>query len=282
MNLTNFRRTPIHEVLEAIRSEAGSMGLEVTETEIYGMVPADALFAAAEHELQLGKGWTRDQIIEKRLESLDADEAHLRNLPLDRFLDTLASAEPTPGGGSASCLSGAMGAGLGSMVCRLTIGKKGYEEAQPLMLEKLERFESLRKELTMMIDEDASSYRKVMEAFKLPKGTELEKATRARAVQDATKLAAEVPLRTATLCREIIEHLIPVGQRCNRNAASDAAVGLHCAMTGLEGACLNVEVNLASIKDEEFLSRTRSRLEEIRAGTNEAVMAAIEGIRARQ
>ncbi|MDD1747869.1 MAG: glutamate formimidoyltransferase [Methanomassiliicoccales archaeon] len=279
MNLTNFRRTPVHEVLDAIRSEARLMGLEVTETEVYGMVPADALFAAAEHELQLGKGWTREQVIERRLEELGAGLTPLRSLSVEQFLDKVASAEPTPGGGSTSCLSSALGASLGAMVCRLTIGKKGYEEAQPLMLEKLERFEGLRKVLVRLIDEDAASYQKVMGAFRLPKGSEEEKLVRSRAIQDATKAAAEVPMRTAALSKEVIEHLLAVAPKCNKNAASDAAVGLESTLTGLLGACLNVEINLASIKDEEFKAQARSKLDSLLAGTKERVEAAVAGIR---
>lgn len=278
MNLTNFRKTPMHEVLEAIRSEAERMDLKVTETEIYGMVPADALFSAAEYELRLGKGWTREQIIERRLENLDTGPLPLRSLAVEQFLDRVASAEPTPGGGSASCLLGAIGAGLGAMACRLTIGKKGYEEAQPLMSEELEQFEVLRKELTKLIDEDAISYQRVMEAFKLSKTTEGEKAIRAEAIQDATKSAAEVPLRTATLCNEVMERLIIVGPRCNKNVASDVAVGLESAYAGLSGARLNVEINLASIKDEEYRAKVQARLDAVSSGSRERVEQALAAI----
>jgi glutamate formiminotransferase / formiminotetrahydrofolate cyclodeaminase len=281
MNLTNFRITPMHVVLEAIRSEAGRMGLQVIETEIYGMVPADAMFAAAEYELQLGKGWTREQVIERRLESSGTGSMPLRSLGLEHFMDKVASAEPTPGGGSTSCLSGAIGAALGAMVCRLTTGKKGYEEVQSLMLDKLERFDGLRKELTNLIDEDAAAYQRVMDAFKLPKVTEEEKAGRSKAIQDATKLAAEVPMRTATLCKEVIDHLIAVGPKCNKNAASDAAVGLYSALSGLQGARLNVEINLASIKDERYREHAKNRLDVLSAGINEEVREAVDEIRAR-
>jgi glutamate formiminotransferase/formiminotetrahydrofolate cyclodeaminase len=281
MNLTDFRRTPMHEVLEAIRSEARRMGLEVTETEIYGMVPADALFAAAEYELRLGKGWSREQVIERRMATLDSGQMPLRSLGVEQFLDRLASAEPTPGGGSASCLAGAMGAALGAMVCRLTIGKKGYEEAQLLMLEKLERFDSLRKSLARLIDEDADAYQRVIGAFKLPKGTEDERSARTKAIQDATKFAAEVPMRTAVLSKEVIEDLILVAPHCNKNAASDAAVGLESAFNGLLGASLNVEINLASIKDEDYRAHALASLDSLLLGTKERVEATIAGIRAR-
>jgi len=281
MNLTNFRRTPMHQVLEAIRTEAGRMGLEVTETEVYGMVPADALFDAAEHELQLGKGWTREQVIERKLEGHDEGSRPLRSLELEIFLDRLASAEPTPGGGSASCLMGAMGAALGAMVCRLTIGKKGYEEVQALMMDEVGRFERLRRELTALIDDDADSYRGVMEAFKLPKSTEDERSVRSKAIQDATKLAAETPIRTAALCREVIDHLALVGPRCNKNAASDAAVGLDSALTGLHGAALNVEINLSSIKDERYRADAIARLDVLLEGAREKVEASIAEIRSR-
>jgi glutamate formiminotransferase / formiminotetrahydrofolate cyclodeaminase len=281
MNLTNFRRTPMHQVLEAIRTEAGRMGLEVTETEVYGMIPADALFDAAEYELHLGKGWTREQVIERRLEGNDAGSSPLRSLELEGFLDRLASAEPTPGGGSASCLMGAMGAALGAMVCRLTIGKKGYEEVQTLMMEGLERFEMWRKALATLIDDDADSYHEVMQAFRLPKSTEEERSARSQAIQEATKLASDTPLRTAALCKEVIDHLILIGPRCNKNAASDAAVGLDSALSGLLGAALNVEINLSSIKDEGYRTEARTRLDKLLEGTREKVEVSVAEIRAR-
>lgn len=280
MNLTNFRRTPIHEVLEAIRVEAKRLGLEVTETEIYGMVPADALLAAAEHYLRLGKGWERDQVIERKLEGLAPTPSVLRSQPLDHLLERLASGSPTPGGGSAACLSGAMGASLGAMVCRLTIGKKGYEEVQPLMREKMARFDQLRDELVRLIDEDAEAYQKVMGAFRLPKETEEQKALRSKAIQDTIRIAAEVPMRTAFLSREVIEGLLAVAPKCNENAATDAAVGLGSALIALQGAALNVEVNLTTVKDEEYRAQARKRLTELQAGTKERVEAAMAAIRA--
>jgi glutamate formiminotransferase / formiminotetrahydrofolate cyclodeaminase len=281
MNLTNFRRTPMHQVLEVIKAEAGRMGLRVTETEVYGMIPADALFDAAEYELQLGKGWTREQVIERRLEGNDAGSRPLRSLELEDFLDKLASAEPTPGGGSASCLMGAMGAALGAMVCRLTIGKRGYEEVQTMMVEELERFEMLRKALAALIDDDADSYHGVMQAFKLPKSTEEERSARSQAIQEATKLASDTPLRTAALCKEVIDHLMRIGPRCNKNAASDAAVGLDSALSGLFGAALNVEINLSSIKDESYRAEARTRLDKLLEGTREKVEVSIAEMRAR-
>jgi len=279
INLTNFRETPMHAVLEAVRSEASKTGLRVTETEVFGMLPADALYAAAEHYLQLGKGWQRDQIIERRLMGLEKRVTELRSAPLDQFMKELASGSPTPGGGSAASVLGAMGAALGAMVCRLTIGKKGYEEVQPMMHEAASHFDSMRDRLEALIDADAISYEQVMNAFRLPKGTEAEKKMRAEAIQHATKAAAEVPLQTAALCCEVVDELIAISKKGNKNAITDAAVGLQCAYAGLISACVNVEVNLITIKDEKFVARTKERLTHLQLGARERVDEAVEAVR---
>ncbi|HTY47390.1 MAG TPA: glutamate formimidoyltransferase [Methanomassiliicoccales archaeon] len=279
INLTNFREMPMHQVLEAVRKEASKEGLKVTETEVFGMLPADALYAAAEHYLQLGKGWQRDQIIERKLMGVEKKVTELRSAPIDEFLKELASGTPTPGGGSAASVLGAMGAALGAMVCRLTLGKKGYEEVQPMMHEAASHFDSMRDRLEALIDADARSYEQVMNAFRLPKGTEAEKRARTDAIQHATKAAAEVPLQTATLCCEVVDELIAISKKGNKNAITDAAVGLQCAFAGLISACVNVEVNLITIKDEKFVARTRERLLHLQSGSRERVDEAVDAIR---
>lgn len=170
---------------------------------------------------------------------------------------------------------------MGAMACRLTLGKKGYEEVQVLMKEKSERLDRLREELARLIDEDADAYAKVMGAFKLPKETEEEKVIRADAVQMALRSAAEVPLRTATLCREVIDDLLLIAPACNRNAASDAAVALGSALNGLQGASLNVEANLAAIKDADYQAHALAKLNHLLGDTETKVRDAIAAMRAK-
>src|SRR5512137_1130343 len=120
------------------------------------------------------------------------------------FLDELASSSPAPGGGSVAALSGALGAALSSMVCNLTRGKQGYESTQDEIKEILQRSEELRKQLTELIDKDTEAFNKVMEALKMPKETEDQKEQRQHAMQNAFKLATDVPLETAQKCMQIL------------------------------------------------------------------------------
>ncbi|MGD1060689.1 MAG: glutamate formimidoyltransferase [Methanomassiliicoccales archaeon] len=269
MNLTDFRKTPVHVVLERVEDEAAKSRTRVTETEIFGMVPEDALLDAAEEELLLKGKWSRDLIIERRIAALSIDERVLRKMRLDMFLQELASASPAPGGGSASCLMGAMGAALGAMVCRLSIGKKGLEDLAPMFERKAAELDALRLQLTRAMDEDASAFDEVMAAFRLPKGTEEEKASRSAAIQAAYRKAAEVPLSTASRCRQVIEILVDVGPRSNPSARSDIAVGLRAARAGLDGATENVLVNLQSITDETFVDEVRIKLDKLRLSLDE-------------
>ncbi|MDD1770420.1 MAG: glutamate formimidoyltransferase [Methanomassiliicoccales archaeon] len=265
MNLTNFKATPVHVVLARIEEEATKLGAKVLETEIFGMVPEDALLDAAEHELLLKGKWSRDLVIERRIAALSTDEKLLRKMRLEKFLQELASDSPAPGGGSASCLMGAMGAALGAMVCRLSVGKKGREDLASMFEQRAAELDALRLDLTRSMDDDASAFDEVMAAFKLPKGTEEQKTARSAAIQLAYKKAAEVPLATATKCRRVIEILVEVGPRSNPNARSDISVGIRAARAGMEGAAENVLVNLTAIKDEAFVAEVRSKLDIVRA-----------------
>lgn len=274
MNLTNFRITPVHKVLEAIEGEARALQVEVLETEIYGMVPADALYDAAEQALRLKGRWDRGQVIERRLQEMEGPSDLLRDASVQGFIARLASGSPTPGGGSAACLSGAMGAALGAMTCRLTIGRKGYEEVQGMMRGKAAELDELRERLVGLIDADARAYEQVMEAFKLPKGTEGERQARLQRVQDAYLGAAQLPLLTSETCRSVIGVLAEIADKVNRNARTDLLVGLNSALAGLQGAAANVRVNLAAIKDEGIRASIAPRLEASLLGAEDEVRKA--------
>ena len=178
---------------------------------------------------------------------------------LHRFLDELAGSAPTPGGGSAAALMGAMGAALVSMVCNLTIGRKGYEGEEAEMRQTLEQAEALRQRLTAMIEADVQAFDGLMAAYKLPRASEQEKTSRTHAVQQALKQATDVPLGCAEACAEVIElarRVAPIG---NRNVISDAGVASLAAYAGLRSAALNVAINAPSIQDADFV---RSRREQ--------------------
>jgi methenyltetrahydrofolate cyclohydrolase len=179
---------------------------------------------------------------------------------LQIFLDELASAEPAPGGGTVAALSGALGAALVAMVCRLTIGKKGYENVSAEMQTLLPRAEALRRELTDLMQADTDAYTRVMNAYGLPKATDDEKAARIRAIQAALQRASDVPLHVAELCAQVRALARVVVEKGNMNAASDGGVGALMAEAGLRSAAFNVTINLGSIKDEAFIEDRRVRV----------------------
>lgn len=169
------------------------------------------------------------------------------------FLDELASNSPAPGGGSVAALSGALGAALTSMVCNLTIGKKKYLDVESEIKNVVRQSEQLRQTFTRLIDRDTVAFNKVMEAFGLPKDMEDQKALRSAAIEAATKEATLVPL-------EVMKHVIDaialakvVAEKGNANSVSDAGVSALMLRAAAEGASLNVQINLGSIKDADFV-----------------------------
>lgn len=199
-----------------------------------------------------------------------------------KFLDELASDAPAPGGGAAACIAGAMGAALGSMVARLTIGKQGYEDVEKFFKKKLKKTEELRIKLTELTDKDANAFSGVIKAFGMPKETEEEKVARSATILAEYKIAAEVPLDTCIACKEVIDLHIEMGTKGNKQALSDIAVGALCALTGLKSAMHNVEINLGWIKnkDAEYAEKMYAQLEDLVKGVEEKVHKLEEEIKA--
>ncbi len=196
------------------------------------------------------------------------------------FLNHVASAEPVPGGGSVAALSGALGAALVAMVCRLTLGKRGYEAVSAEMQALLPRAEALQRELCDLMQSDAEAYARVMDAYKMPKTTEAEKTARTRAIQNALKHASDVPLRVAELCAQVLELARPVAAQGNKHAASDGGVGALMAEAGLRGAAFNVSINLGAIDDPAFVADRRARVEKLVAAAAQAereILRLVEG-----
>lgn len=179
------------------------------------------------------------------------------------FLDGLASSAPTPGGGGAAAIHGAMGAALLSMVCNLTIGKKKYVEVEGELKEILGQSEALRAELTGMIADDVAAFDAVMAAYGLPKGTDAEKEARAAEIQAALKVATDVPLECCRACRKVIDLAQPVADKGNLNVISDAGVAVLSAHAGLRSAALNVYVNAKGLDDRAFAQSRLTELEEL-------------------
>jgi methenyltetrahydrofolate cyclohydrolase len=182
---------------------------------------------------------------------------------IELFLDDLASRKPTPSGGSAAAVMGAMGAALVSMVCNLTIGKMQYREYEQDLKSVLTKAEALRRDLTKMIEEDVHSFDEVMRAYGMPRLTKDETRTRAEAIQTALKMATLVPMRCCRACREVITIGSVVAEKGNRNVVSDAGIAALAAYAGLRSAALNVFTNARAITDRIFAEEQLAELEQL-------------------
>lgn len=186
---------------------------------------------------------------------------------VEDFIQVTGSGEPTPGGGSIAALAGSLGAALTTMVGNLTFGKKEFEDLPRENQEKLEEnFKDLEKklvEIKSIIDTDSTAFDGVMKAFKMPKNTEEEKTLRSQAIQAGYKEALEVPLNCGHLCLEVLQLQNEFAHYGNINAITDIGVGALLAYTGLEGALLNVTINLKSIKDQDYKKHTEEKVAQI-------------------
>ena len=183
----------------------------------------------------------------------------------EKFLEELASKQPTPGGGAASALCGATAAALTAMLGNLTAGKAGSEANDKMALEIIIAADKLRLELAQLADDDAAVFNKFMEAYKMPKATDTEKAMRTAAIGQAAIAAAEVPMQIANKSLEVLKlarKLIVFG---NPNAISDGTVSALMARAALRSALYNVKINLGLIKDDEYVAAARAKMQQLEA-----------------
>jgi methenyltetrahydrofolate cyclohydrolase len=182
---------------------------------------------------------------------------------VEKFLDDLASGQPTPGGGSAAAIMGAMGAALVSMVCNVTIGKKGYEAVEAEMQAVREESEQVRRRLTAMVADDIAAFDSIMAAYKLPKASDDEKARRVAAIQAGLRRATETPMDCARACAEVIALSRRASEHGYLNVISDGGVGVLAGLTGLRSAALNVYINAPALKDRAFAEAATAELEKL-------------------
>jgi glutamate formiminotransferase/formiminotetrahydrofolate cyclodeaminase len=259
MNLVNYPQTPIFRVFEMIKAEAERYGVPIISSEIVGLTPLDALLDVADFYLKLDK-FKREQVLENKLMTFAGGEKE----GLEKFIEEVASSSPAPGGGSVSAAAGALASALSSMVCRLTIGKKRFKDVEEELKQVLDKAETIGKQMQEFIIKDAESFDKVMEAFKLPKYTDEEKKRRDEAVQEATKGAIEVPLQVMQTALETFAIVKVVAEKGNPNMISDAGVSSLMARTAVEGAYLNVRINLNLIDDQDFVATTRQKADSLK------------------
>jgi glutamate formiminotransferase/formiminotetrahydrofolate cyclodeaminase len=290
MNLTNIEETPLHIAFDACVEAANKRGLRVTGSEIVGMVPKKCLVDAGRYFLRKqrwSEGVSEEELIDMAVRSMGLSELKpfdprekviefkiepdssksLLKMNLREFCNETLSDSPAPGGGSVAALMGALGASLGGMVANLSAGKRGWDDKLEYFSGWAVKAQQLKDELLSLVDEDAAAFNKVMDAFALPKESAEEKAARTAAVEQATKYAAEVPLKvmeTASKSYELLSEMAAMG---NPASISDVGVGLLATRACVEGAALNVRINLVGLKDEKFKSEL---LEKVRKVTSDS------------
>lgn len=181
------------------------------------------------------------------------------------FSSILASSEPAPGGGSTAALSGLLATSLTMMVGNLSFGKKSFEELDDAKKNKFrnhfDKVSQLNLVLEDLIDKDTEAFNLYMAALKMPKETIEERSKRMEKLHEASLYALNVPLEVAESCISVLRFQSIIAQYGNKNAISDVGVGALLAWAGLEGAILNVKINLPSISEESVKTNALKRIE---------------------
>lgn len=261
MNLVDTDETPLHVAYDFIAEKARAEGVDVTWSEIIGLVPERVLFDASRHYLKMTQ-FTPEQVLERQVSRTMRASATVESTtdaiesppvgpraPSDEFLTAIASADPVPGGGSVAAYAGALGAALTRMVAGLTLGKKKYAAVEAEMAILGARAGAVTDTLASLVKKDAEAYAAVATAYRLPKDSEAENNLRTEAITRALLQAAEVPLETARACAQVAELAAIVAVKGNSNAITDAGVAALLADAGCRGAAYNVRVNIISLED---------------------------------
>ncbi len=287
MNLTNVNITPIHIAFDEVCKKANERGVRVTGSELVGLIPLKSLLDAGRYFLekqQRSVGVSEKELIHIAVKSLGLDELSefipekkiieyllneekqdkLVNLSLQEFANETASESPAPGGGSIAAYMGSLGISLATMVANLSAHKKGWDKRWKEFSAWAEKGQKIKDELLYLVDEDTNAFNKIMEAFSLPKSSEQEVKTRSEAIQNATKFATEVPLKTMILAYSSFPIIKAMAEIGNPNSISDAGVGALCARSAVIGAYMNVRINAAELKDEAFKKEILAKAEKIK------------------
>jgi glutamate formiminotransferase/formiminotetrahydrofolate cyclodeaminase len=288
MNLTNIEETPLHVAFDACVEAAGKRGLRVTGSEIVGMVPKKCLVDAGRYFLrkqQWSEGASEEELIAIAIRSMGLSELKpfdpkekviefkmdsgskksLLKMNLREFCNETLSDSPAPGGGSVAALMGALGASLGGMVANLSAGKRGWDDKLEYFSNWAVKAQQLKDELLALVDEDTTAFNKVMDAFALPKESVEEKVARSAAIEKATKYATEIPLRVMETASKSYELLAEMADKGNPASISDVGVGALATRACIDGAELNVRINLGQLKDEKFKSELLEKVRKVRA-----------------
>jgi glutamate formiminotransferase len=268
MNLTDFEQTPIHRAFELVKREAARYGVVPVCSEIVGLIPKRALEDAAEWFLQV-ENFDSSLILENRLAAVMGGKMAIGGLRagVEPFVEQLAAPTATPGGGSASAAAAAMAAGLATMVASMSRGKKAYLQYESQLSAAIAQLTPLREELKAAIDADAEAYDSVMKAYKTAK-TATDGNSGEALIDAALKGATAVPLGVAEKAHQVAQLANGLGPITNPNMKSDLTTASALAMAAVTGALANVDINLASIKDQAFRDQVRQRTAALRAWTS--------------
>lgn len=305
MNMTNLSITPLHVAFDEVCRAAEARGVRVTGAEIVGLVPKSALVDAGRHFLRKqnrSTGLPERELVRIAIESmglsnlkpfnpdekvveyiLEADQQKgikkLVDMTCAGFAEETASESPAPGGGSISAYMGALAAALGTMVANLSSHKAGWDDRWEFFSDWADNGMAVMNELLYLVDEDTAAFNKIMDVFGMPKGTDEEKAARAEAMEVATLYATQVPLRTMKAAYKAFDVVRAMAEEGNPNSVSDAGVGALAARSAVMGACLNVKINAAGLKDRAMAEALVKEAEEIQALAQKAeaeVLAVVE------
>ena len=291
MNMTNLAVTPLHVAFDEVCRAADARGVRVTGTEIVGLIPKKCLVDAGRHFLrkqQRSTGVPERELVRVAIESmglanlkgfkpeekvieymLEAEEKNntkrLVDMTCAGFAEETASESPAPGGGSISAYMGALAAALGTMVANLSSHKAGWDDRWEYFSDWSEKGMNTMNELLALVDEDTAAFNKIMDVFGMPKGTDEEKEARAIAMEAATLYATQVPLRTMKAAYKAFDVVRAMAEEGNPNSVSDAGVGALAARSAVMGACLNVKINAAGLKDRATAEALVAEANEIQA-----------------
>ena len=304
MNITDITKCSLHEAYEACHESALERGLRVTGSEIVGLVPLQSMLDAGKYFLakqERSLGVPESEIIKIAIKSMGLDElgpfdpnekiieykmrdasTHpLVNMKLNAFADETASESPAPGGGSISAYVGALGAALGTMVANLSAHKRGWDGRWEEFSIHAETGMAIMQKLIDLVDEDTAAFNGIMEAIRMPKGTDEEKKARDAAMDAATKNAIVVPFRVMETSYAAFDFLKVMAEVGNPNSVSDAGVGALCCRAAIRGAYLNVQINSGGMENDEWVA---AKLDEGRKIVEDAfvreeeIMGVVEGV----
>ncbi len=292
MNLTNISVTPVHVAFDEVCDRAAKRGLRVTGSELVGLVPLKAMLDAGRYFLRKQKrslGVSDAELIKIAVRSMGLDElkpfnpkekiieymiaeddgSRLADMSLTGFADETASESPAPGGGSVSAYVATLGVSLGTMVANLSSHKRGWDERWEEFSKWAEKGQEIKNELLYLVDEDTKAFKRIMEAFGMPKKTKEEQLARKNAIEEATKYAIQIPFRVMQKAYESMDVMDAMVEKGNPSSITDAAVGALCARTAVLGAFMNVRINSEGLEDKRFYDDIYAQAREIESAAIE-------------